>query len=465
MKIGELLEELITIAQVPKTDFSISMNMTPSGLSKILTGKRLPSFREKKSFSKQAARYFAEAIYCQGCYLKFINLFPVIYDFSSEYELKMFLAYAIEYALDQDFNVENNENTDFPDSEKCFLGPKTILNMFCVIVSNSIMDGQASLEFYSTLPLFNRLYADIFRRIRVSGMKKPCGTVFNHFFDMSAWEASFDNCNVDVLSTIVKAEQYVDLNLWKITKAIDYSFLLLRGQFLLLFSIQMDGTPLMTLITHKSYLTIFFNSLMKREAKKISYNKNEAVEFLEANPSFIPDLISRHIDTVYNFTYIGYLIRKEELEHVRGSKTVKQGMLDLFSSILSQDTVFFVTLDAMMSFYSSGKVIVPLVSAIEIPKDERILYLRRFDSYVNEKSHYKMRVLNNELPKMAALCSKGMSLIYVNIAETGAEKVHCFETDIIGDIFATEARSGTIKLLEFSSDLWDTYIDELSHRQ
>lgn len=49
MGIGILLEELIDIAQTSKTDFAISMNMTPSGLSKILTGKRLPLFREKGS--------------------------------------------------------------------------------------------------------------------------------------------------------------------------------------------------------------------------------------------------------------------------------------------------------------------------------------------------------------------------------------------------------------------------------
>ncbi len=43
MKTGKLLEELIDIVQTPKTDFAISMNMTPSGLSKILKGGRLPN--------------------------------------------------------------------------------------------------------------------------------------------------------------------------------------------------------------------------------------------------------------------------------------------------------------------------------------------------------------------------------------------------------------------------------------
>ena len=126
MRTGPLLEELIRIAQISKTDFAISMHMSPSGLSKILTGKRLPSPREKRMFGKQAANDLANAIYCDNCYLKFKNIFPVLYDFTSKYELAMFLADAIGYALDRDFSAQNGENTNYPDREFSFLGEKTI---------------------------------------------------------------------------------------------------------------------------------------------------------------------------------------------------------------------------------------------------------------------------------------------------------------------------------------------------
>lgn len=462
MKFGRLLEKLINIAQIPKTDLSIGMNMTPSGLSKILTGKRLPSLKEKKLFSKRASHLFAEAIYCQGCYLKFMDLFPVIYNFNSESELQMFLAYAIEYAWDQDFDTEKDENMDYPDTERSFLGRKKVLNMFCVIISDSIVNSRAPGEFYSTLPLFSHLYSDIFLRIKITGIPQRDRPVFNHFFDMSVWEASFDNCSIDIFTTITEAEQHVDLNLWKISKEVDSSFLLSRGQYLLLFSIQMDGTPLMTLITHKSYLSVFFDSLMKKDAKKISYNRNEATEFLVANPSFIADLIDRHIDTVYNFTYIGYLVQEEDLKGAVAPETVKRGILNLFNSILTRDTIFFVTLDAMTECYSSGKVIVPLVSIVDIAQDDRIPYLQRFNKFVNENNQNKVRILYRGLPKMAALCSKGLSLIYLNTPKYEAEKIHCFESDFIGNIFADETASGSTKILEFSPELWDSYINGLS---
>lgn len=466
MEIGTLLEELINIAQISKTDFAISMNMTPSGLSKILTGKRLPLFKEKRAFCRQAANYFSESIYCLSCYLKFGNIFPVIYDFSSKYELEMFLSYAIEYSLDKGFSKENNINLDYPEREISFLSKKTILNMFCIIVSDSIInDKNTPLEFYSSLPLFSRLYSDIFSRIKIIGLINEKNISFNHFLDLSSFETSYDEYNIDVLFSIVKSQQYFDLNLWKITKEIDSLFLLLKGQFLLLFSIQIDGTPLMSLITHKSYLTVFFNSLMKKNAKKVSYNGSEATAVLESDPSLIDKLINRHIDVVYNFISIGYLIEKNDLENIEKNEIIKKIMLKLFSDIISKDTTFFVTIDAMMSIYSTGKAIVPLIGAVDFAPDKRIPYLKRFDSYINEKSSDKFKIVNRELPKVAVLCSRGLSLIYLIDHEYKSEKIHCFETDAINSILNSEVAESAMTILDFNYDLWESYIDELSNTQ
>ncbi len=463
MKISILLEELINIAQISKTDFAIGLNMTPSGLSKILTGRRLPLFREKRAFCKQAANYFAEAIYCLGCYSKFTNIFPVIYDFSSKYELEMYLSYAIEYSFDKDLSIENDMNLDYPDREICFLGKKNILNMFCIIISDSIMnDNNIPLEFYSTLPLFNKLYSDIFRRIKIINSKKQKNITFNHFFDMSSLETSYDEYDIEFLLTIVKAQLYADLYLWKFTKEIDSIFLLLKGQFLLLFSTQLDGSPLMTLIIHKSYLTVFFNSLMKKDAIKISYNRSEATAALEANPSLIDKLTNRNINAVYNFISIGYLIEKKDLESVESKESIKNSILKLFNDILIKETTFFVTIDAMMAIYATGKAIVPLIGAIDIAPGELISYLKRFETYINEKSKDKIRIVNSELPKVAVLCSSGLSLIYLIDHQYESEKIHYFETDMINNILNSEVAESTKSILDFSPDLWSTYIDALT---
>lgn len=51
MKTGELLDSLISISGISKTDYAISVYTTPSGLSFILSGKRLPRPTEKRLFA------------------------------------------------------------------------------------------------------------------------------------------------------------------------------------------------------------------------------------------------------------------------------------------------------------------------------------------------------------------------------------------------------------------------------
>lgn len=462
MKIGVLLEELINIAQISKTDFALSMNMTPSGLSKILTGRRLPFTKEKKAFSRQAAKYFSQAIYSRNCYLKFKNIFPVIYDFNSAHELEIFLANAMEYFLDRAFEEENNTNLGYSDTELCFLGKKNILNMLCIIVSDSITshDTNTLLEFYSTLELFNRVQTDIFQRVHLLGADQTI--TFNHFFDISNMGAASGEHTLGFLEKIVHAQEYVDLNLWQITKEINSTFLLLKGKFLLLFSTQIDGAPLMSLITHKGYLPSFFNALMKKEAKKASFNKREAISYVEANPSCIDELIGRQIDAVYNFISIGYLLEAEELGAVQNNPCIRENILKLFHSVLTKETVFYVTVDAMVHFFVTGKAIVPLLGAVDVAPENRIPYLRRFEAHIDEKSANKIKIVNSELPKAAVLCARGLSVVYSMDLVSQIEKIHCLETGMIDDMLQKEITENPLNLLDFSPDLWDGYIGELS---
>lgn len=115
MKISILLEELIKISKVSKTDYALALHMTPSGLSKILSGTRFPLWKERKLFIRQSAVYFADATYSYNCYHKFQTLFPIVYDFNSKNELELFLTYAIGYALEYDYTQANHESIEYPD--------------------------------------------------------------------------------------------------------------------------------------------------------------------------------------------------------------------------------------------------------------------------------------------------------------------------------------------------------------
>lgn len=461
MKIGLLLEELIDMAQAAKTDFAINMNMTPSGLSKILKGARLPIIKEKRAFSRQAAAYFAESLYSYRCYFKFLTLFPVIYDFSSKYELEMFLSCALEYALDKDYEDENDGKPVLSDREASFLGKKNIINLFCVFVSDHITSGNdIPLEFFSTLPLLDPLYFDIFQRIKLTDTKKQDNIPFHHFINMSCLEPSSSDYHAATLAALASAQKYLDLNLWEINEEIGSPFLLLRGQFLMLFSIQLDGTPLMTFITQKSYLSTFYNSLIRKKIRKISYDGKEARAALIHDPSLLTRLTNGSVDAVYNFISIGYLIHEEELKEIDIDDGIKKSILGLFHRILTEETDFYVNIDAMIGFQSSGHAIIPLLGTVDIPSEERIPYLKRFDSYIHKDKVNRIRVVNNEFPKIAVLCSKGMSIIY--LTDENSEKIHYFKTDLINNHLKSVISESNMKLMHFSVDLWNIFLAEMS---
>jgi hypothetical protein len=467
MKTGALLESLINLAQIQKTDLAISMNMTPSGLSKILTGKRLPFFKEKRAFSRQAAGYFAEAIFCRDCYLKLKNIFPILYDFSTKYELETFLTYAIDYTLSSDFFEENGGDRDYPDRELSFLGKTTILNMFCVTISDYFMtEPETPLEFYSSLPTIDPFYSDIFSRLKFSVAENGRRISFHHLFDTPSFEASAGRSDTDILSYLSKMEQYVDLTLWQAEEKVA-PFFLLKDRFLLVFSNQIDGrTPLMTFITHKSYLTLFFHSLTKKNARKISYSGDEVAKLLETDPFLITRLAGGHFDAVYNFLPIGYLSSPEEFAQMNGKEPVKKGISDLFRCAIEKSDSFFISVDSLSSFYNTGKVIVPLLGTLEIAKDLRIPYLMRYDTVIDKGAlHGKVRITNNALPKMYALCAKEFSLIYLNGATRGSEKIHYFHSDIVRDILDDEVAVDSMQYVEFDHELWNSYIGGLSKGQ
>ncbi len=463
MNIGCLLEELIAVAQISKTDFAISMNMTPSGLSKLLTGRRLPLYKEKKQFCKDAARHLADGIYELRCYLKFGHLFPVIYDFNAQYELEMFLAQALEYALDKSFALEINTNLEYPEQEISYLGKKVVLNAICILFSDALMNEKDSAyDFYSSFPILSTQYAELFGRIKVLNINRSKNVTWHHYFAMQAFEAIVPEHEIDVLFLLERMEQYADFNLWTTPKTLDTSFLLLKGRFLLQLQIQLDGIILMTQIRHRSYLSVFFNVLMKQEAKKISYNRKEAIDVLKQDPLLLERLRSKGIDAVYNFISIGYLLTKEELQQSSQDEVVNDRLFELFQTILTEKIPFYVNVDAMFNIYITGKALVPLIGAVAIKQEERIPYLQRFDSYINEQTQDKIRILNAELPKMAIFACHGCSLIYLYDVQTDLEKLYYFETDLLNQFLSRKVATNTKAVMDFSPDLWMTYLSELA---
>ncbi|MEG0249335.1 MAG: hypothetical protein RR561_01755 [Peptostreptococcus sp.] len=466
MKISELLENLFSIAGVQKTDFAIAMNISPSSLSKILSGKTIPIAEEKNQFSKKAAHFFAESIYEYDCHLKFKNIFPLLYDFRSMYELKVFLIHAIDYALENNYSSRKNdaifEHNNKTDS---FIGRESVLNMACIIISDYYrknVDNQ--IEISSSLRLFSQLYYDIFKHIKFTIPKKIRNINYNHFFDLDTFEKTYKNHDFCTVEKIVNSRKSLNLNLFEMKMDSDSSFLLMKGQFLLLFNVLMDGTLLMTFINKDSYLSKFENSLIKKNPQKFSYTRSEAIDILKENPALFENVIKEKIDRIYSFLPLGFLIEKNDFEQINGHKYILDIIMKIFNKVVTEDTDVYISTDAITEFLITGEIVIPLIGMIDIEEKERINYYIRLDKYLNEHNINKVKIVDSKLPKLAFLCAEGLSILYVMGDEYKDEKIHILKTNVFNEVLESKISNGNVHTIELDTVLKDTYLKKFSKK-
>jgi len=465
MKTSKLLESLLIIAKTSKTDFAIYMNISPSGLSKILSGNRLPSIKEKRNFSRRSAHYFAESIYRRHCYLDFTEVFPVIYNFDSVSELELFLTHALDYALEMDYAEENDENLDYRDRElSAYLGSKSILNMICVLASDYVVNSKNQhLEVYNAIPTCSLLFDEIFNHLKFTPTKKQHHITFNHLFDMQVFENSYHLYDHDYINMMVQAQSVFHFNFWNIQQEDLTLFFLLKDHFLITFQIQIDKTPTMTFITHKGYLNTFYATLMsKKSLKQLSFSQAEVAEILRQNPDFLLSYPTNPIERVYSFLPVGYMTEERDLIGTDYDTPEVRVLLRFFQSILKKETSFYMTLDVIREFFSKGNLIIPLAGTMDIPPEARIPYLLRSNHYASEDQHGVLSFLDGKLSRFAAVSASGLTLIYLMDDEYNEAKFHVFYTDIFNDALKEMTSKASVQTFVSIPDLRDTFLNELA---
>ena len=159
---------------------------------------------------------------------------------------------------------------------------------------------------------------------------------------------------------------------------------------------------------------------------------------------------------------MGYLVEEKDLESVKGRETSKRAILDFFRGILDRETVFFMSVSAMLEFCAAGRAVVPFFGTVDFSPQGRIQYLQRFNSFINDKSSDIVRALDGEQPKAAVFCLQGLNVIYMIDYNYKNEKIHCFETNLFHDILSRKIENSEMRILEFSPDLWQVYLDAVS---
>ena len=462
MEFGILLEQLIDLSKRSKTDFALSMNMTPSGLSKILSGSRLPQTQERHGFTEKAADYFAAAIYGHGCYLKLAQVFPFSYEFRTREELCAFFRAALEYALDQEQMEENRVDLSYTDRGFYYLGRRAVLNNLCVLLSDcALRAGGEQPEVFLSAPLSSNPYFSILEQIRTADPDRMGPIPVNYIVDPDTIALAEREMEGGLLGRLAEAQRYFDLDLWQSDTPLRQSFLLVKGRLLLLLNEQIDGTPLLIPVVHQNYLSLFYHGLLNRNPKKISYSGAALAELLERCPSCGNKLLRQGVDAVYNFTSVGYLLSREELEHLGGSPAVTDLISKLFAGILAGNTTFVVSMAAQEQFGATGRARAPALGVVRFAEKERMEYMARFDDYLKGKNTFrKVKLIQSRLSNLAVLFSGQLCIVYTTDDGGTRERIHVFRQEAVRPLLEREIMSSQIRPMELSDEIWSIYHGE-----
>lgn len=460
MRINILLEKLIYVAKKSKTDFAIHMNLVPSGLSKILAGTRLPSIKDRMTFTRHAADYFSEAIYSRDCHIKLKSIFPVIYEFKTRNNFHAFLVDAITLALDLSYASENGLDLNYADDRGMYYtGSRMVMHQLCIALSDCVIDStDEPLEVFVSFPLSDNAYTKMFKDMIWFNTETPTKPVINYFFDPTLMNDLSNSNKNSFFQFIANSQNHFDLNLYK-ARVKPEIFLLVKGKLLLLLYLQ-DGnnTPVLIPTYSKSHINIFYNKIINGGSEKISYSRSEAIDLLEKNPQLVDLLINRGIDSVYNFTSIGYLLTRQDFNAAQYNPVICDAMLKLFSAVLTgKTTLLNISVNAMENFSVHGNLVIPLIGIMTLPPEKRTAYMKRFDEYLSGDYYSKVKILSGELSNIAMIYSQDMCLIYTVDDTSGREKFHILENMA----FNMQMHEETHTTIELTSDIWSIYLNKL----
>lgn len=463
MKTGDLLNQLLEVAGIQKTDFAISLNIAPSGLSKILSGNRLPTFKERKNFIRLSANCLSEALFDDKCFFLLKGVFPVLYNFVSLNELERFLIDALEFAISQDYASENNESFDFPDRSFSYIGTKSVLNNFCVILSDSIKaHSQENLEVMSSLPLFDSDYKALFERVCVMNPHKLSNVSFHYYFSMGEYEDYFTKKRLHFLSLLTKLERFADFSLYTVDAPFNHPFLLLRNYFELHFSVQVDGTPIMTLIMNPLYHVEHYYFLKTKVSKKLNYSGEEARTFFTATPTpLIQKYFGGEISAVYNLLPIAYLLHFNDLSDAPISSDLFETISEALIEIVKSSRAFFITNDALHGFLLTGKIMFPGIGAVNIAKEKRVACIERYSGYAQTGIVDKLHVIRHELPRAVIICAAEANVIYFVADDGKKEHFIYFKKDILSSVLSEEINCEKLSIMKYNSELWEAYVKKI----
>ncbi len=465
MKTAYLVEELISLAGITKKDFAASVLMSPSGLSRFLSGHQMLDLRDHKSFSNGAAQILTAAIFEPNCHLRLGELFPFIFEFTTRNDLQIFLNCAIAYALELDFAGEYDIYLDYQEKESFYYKQRQVLNMSCIVLSDFLHEvKEENLEFYSTLPLLFGELPYSLKRVFFNNSKQQ-KIYWNQSLNFEQAALADDYVQVhNPFGKIHQLEQHFDLYFWETDHNDKQHYLLLKNHCLLVFDVLPDGAPTLKIIRNKNYLLRFLQFIDKSWGRKLTFNQDEARQLLQNDPALLTRLLDRGLRALYNFVPINYVLSASEMEETGASEEQRELMQDFLHAILKADADLYFSSAAISEFSRSGKAIVPLTGIVTVPEEKRVEIMERLEAETSPKMRKRSKLMYTSMSGAAILCTQDLSLLYMVNQDGTSEKIHLFFMRNIAEYLENDFRKKQFRLVEYTRSRWQAYLDEVRSR-
>lgn len=461
MTFNELLDHLIEISELPKTTVAETLNISPSALSKFISGNRVPPQYLVLDFIKDAARLFAENLYKNETYPELYNIFEFLYEFNSAEELEAFLREALMYYYKRSDDSPALCNRD--QKNTVVVGKDNIMNYMCIHFSEWLTETEDlnKIVVYSTV--WMHIVLDPERASRIILNRPSDQTVtMNHVVHI-------DNLkNHDSLIYFAReVEEYWDtfnLNFWTCENPPPESFLFVPGHSLLLFDFLRYHEPTLLLITDKDYIDRIGPHLMRYFETPMMHNKKDYVKLLEEGGEPLRQIFDDDDCFVFLFFPISLLLTEDLLAKAIDHKEAAEFYSYIYDKIARNPQNIIISLDSIKRLIQTGTMHIPFFADINMTVQERTDYLNSYTEFLHDINAGHLKLYRDKLSYSLIVCSGDKAIFFFLRNKRNEDKFVVFDIgrENIANKLKYDCEESKYIAVPLSEDDWTNFTGTLN---
>lgn len=393
----QIIEELIQATKVSKTIFAMELGLSPSSLSKLLSGSRQMNTEDFYQFRDASSAFFAQQIFEKRLQNDLQSVFPVLYDFLSEEELNVFLKDALTY-----FYLKKAHNREFSSNHSngiVWTGKLRILHMACCALSERLrIETAREIHYYCSLWLPSLFYEPVFERLKIHNPHGHRIVLHQLFTAKMVQEDGF----FAFLQSFERHLGYCDLRLYTTDLELPQPFIFCPDESLLLFNPISKLSPIVGYVDDLFYLAINRNSYLAFFENGLSYNAEQMLNLFKSLPKAALQKAFDDMELFVSFLPLGILIDQDRLDELIPDEDLRQHYKLAFDALYRASDRFCLSYADTEKILSDGRIYLPLLGCYQLDSQARAHYLSNYRQHILE-AHAPMKLLYMKNSSVSAL--------------------------------------------------------------